>query len=657
MLWELKIRDLAIIASVDIRFQSGLNVLTGETGAGKSILLAALGLVLGGRSDREWVRTGCKEAWVEASFDLEASILPLLEESGIRVEPDEPLILRRVVQQSGRSRAFVNCIGVPASLLRRIAPLLMDFGRQHAQSTLMNSEEHLSLLDRFAGALPLREAVEAAHRSVNEAIQEHRRLLAGRSSRAERMEFLRFQRQAIREVDPQPDEEAQLNEELKHLQGAERRHALATQAASMLYGDEDSLQSLLGEASRMVEQLERMDEKGVGEIAEEVEKARMIVEEAGRSLQMYARRQESDPQRMEAIHERLDAIIRLQERYGGAWDAIMQRLQEIESELVALEGEEARIKVLEKQIIQGRQALLQAAIPLSQARRAAAEALSSAVADELQSLAMPHTRIEVRFSAIGQEGIACPWTKEIPLTLRQSLTRYESDEEEESLESNASQEEEDEDVEMSQMPVLPKKQASAASEKQASVALKKAESKAMPSLPTPEQAWMIACTGAERVSFYLSANAGEDLRPLARVASGGELSRILLALKRVLAEASHTACFVFDEIDAGMSGAAAVQVAQKLRQIIQEGGEDAQILCISHTAQIAAEADAHFVVRKEISEGRTRSQVVALDQQGRMDEIARMITGDHANTQALTLARKMLERPMDGGDVRYRLAS
>ncbi|MCB9643585.1 MAG: DNA repair protein RecN [Myxococcales bacterium] len=607
MLVELKIRDLAIIEAMDIRFHNGLNVLTGETGAGKSMILAALGLVLGGRSDRDLIRTGSKEAWVEAIFEVDPSLHPLLKEAGIELDPEDPLILRRVVYQSGRSRAYVNCISASVNLLRQLAPRLLDYGRQHDQTALMSSEQQLLLLDRYAQSTELREAVEAAHAQLSTWQREHRGLLAQRATRAERMDFLNFQRDAIRDVDPQPGEEDALHQELKHLQNAEKRKSLAQKAASMLYGGETSLCAQLSIAQRAVESLAMLDNEEVEDLAEELEKAHVILEEVGRSLQHYGRHQDDDPERTEEIQERLDELIRLQERYGGAWDAVMQRLQDIEDELKSLRSEEERIKELERQIQQGKQTLLQAAIPLSLRRREAARSLMSQVAEELKGLAMPNARLEVRFFSIGSEGVACPWPEQVPQEQRSLLTRYNELDASETSTSTTSSNEEIELIESQE-----------------------------------SRLWWISSTGAERASFYLSANTGEELRPLGRVASGGELSRILLALKRVLADASEISTFVFDEIDAGMSGSAASLVAQKLRAIVEDPKQSAQILCISHTAQIAAAADAHFVVRKQVHEGRTRSSMIQLDHSGRMKEIARMLTGDNAMDGALELARELL---------------
>lgn len=616
MLLELKIRDLAIIEAMDIRFDSGLNVLTGETGAGKSMLLAALGLVLGGRSDRDLVRTGSKEAWVEASFEAWQSVEPFLREAGIAFASDEPLVLRRVVQQNGRSRAYINCVSAPVVLLRQIAPLLLDYGRQHDQTALMNSEQQLLLLDRYAKAHELRDAAESAYAQLAEWQREHRALLAQRSSRAERMDFLLFQRDAIREVDPQPGEEETLNQELKHLQEAEKRTHLSQKAAAMLYGGEHAICSQLSMVQRHVENLAMLDSEEIDPLAEELDKARTVIEEVGRSLQLYGREQDDDPQRVEEIQERLDEIIRLQERYGGAWDAVMQRLQSIEDEIKILRGEEERIKELGRLIQQGKQALLQAAIPLSLRRREAAVALASQVAEELKGLAMPHARLEVRFFPVGSEGIACPWNEDISSAQRVALTRYHEAEGMDDIEPTEA------DASRYEKPIV---------------------SSSQDALPS----WQISRTGGERTCFYLSANTGEELRPLGRVASGGELSRILLALKRVLADAAEISTFVFDEIDAGMSGSAASLVGQKLREIVDDPRQQTQILCISHTAQIAAAADAHFVVRKQVYEGRTRSYVSLLDHHGRIKEIARMLTGDNAMDGALELARELLgiERP------------
>lgn len=579
MLLELKINNLAIIESIEIQWNSGLNILTGETGAGKSILLEALNLILGGRSDRSLVRTGQKEAWVEGLFEMDESIQEQLKEWGIEAHLDEPLALRRIVQSNGRSRAYLNCVSVPASHIRQLSTQLVDFGRQHDQAILLNSENHLGLLDRFAGAEDERQTVEEAYEALHALIKEQKQLYDTRHYRSDRMEFLLFQQDAILTVDPQPGEEKALMEELQSLSEREKRKELATASERALYTDDDSVQAHLASVMSSVERLVALDE-GLDGVYEDLHNALMSIEEAGRSLRAYQQKLNLDEQHVEQLRERLEQIAKLQEKYGGDFESVMERLDDIEEELDDLEHKLFRERELDQLIQDARTVLLEAAQPLSEKRKTFAQALTERVQHELEDLAMGGTRFVVRFrDLIRGEGIIC--------------NEVELDEETgEPIHSDSVQ--------------------------------------------------RVASWGAEKGHFYLAANQGEEPRPLERVASGGELSRILLALKRVLTGTNSVQTFVFDEIDSGVGGAAATQVAKKLREIASSSGSGAQILCISHTPQIAAEADAHLHVAKSTFEGRTRSRVKLLSHEERVIEIARMLSGDQSMGQAVDLARKLL---------------
>lgn len=598
MLLELNIKNLAIIESISIQWNRGLNILTGETGAGKSILLEALNLILGGRSDRSLVRTGQKEAWVEGLFEMESSIQEQLEEWGIEAPLDEPLVLRRVVQSNGRSRAYVNCATVPASHIRALAPRLVDFGRQHDQAILLNPENHLTLLDRFAKALPERERVEQAYAHVMSLLKEQKHLKDTRHYRADRMEFLLYQQEAIEEVNPMPGEEKALTEEIQQLSQREKQRELAQQAAGMLLTDENSVQDHLASAISPIERLIAYDES-LESVVEDLQNALMSVEEAGRTLRSYQQKLNLDEQHVEELRDRLNEILKLQEKYGGDFESVMERLNDIERELDELAAQKEREAALSQLIEEAKEELTEAAVPLTEKRVAFASQLRQRVQSELEELAMAGTRFIVHFTPLNKrDGVACFWEDE-PLAFPRPEPQHTT---------IAEDDVDDEDDEES----------------------------------SHANFYRIASWGAERGTFYLAANQGEEPRPLERVASGGELSRILLALKRVLAGATTVQTFVFDEIDSGVGGSAATKIAKKLRQIASETGEGAQILCISHTPQIAAEADAHLHVEKHTSEGRTRSRVVHLTHEQRIDEIARMLAGDQSLDQALVLARKLL---------------
>ena len=577
MLLELKVQNLAIIEAVTIKFGPGLNVLTGETGAGKSILLAALNLVLGERSDRDLIRTGKQEAWAEALFEADDKIAALLKEIDVDFDPQEPLALRRVIQSNGRSRAYVNCVTVPANFLKQLAPFLVDFGRQHEQSILLNPEKHLELLDRYGRLEKQRQSVEAAYRRVKSLQQEHSKLQGQLADREERSEFLLFQRRAIATVDPQPGEEQELTAELKKLSNFEKCRQLAARGANELDAENGhSVQEVLSAAIVTVRNLVENDDS-LDHVLQDLQAALIAIEEAARSLRSYRQNLHLDSERLEEVQQRLDEVIKLQERYGGSYENVMQRRQEIESELAELAQQEKRYHELRQLIDKAKAELYSRALPLSTRRRQIAEGLAKKVVQELADLAMPQARFVVDFKAVeAEEGsIHC---------------------------------------------IAPQ---------------------------NGQQQQAVAGYGLEGANFLLSANTGEDLRPLENVASGGELSRILLALKHVLAQVSTVQTFVFDEIDAGVSGTAAALVAQKLRHIA--GGKNGcQVICITHTPQIAGEADHHFCVGKETSAGRTKTVVQAMQYQERVEELARMLGGEHVKERATELARELL-RSLDSG--------
>lgn len=574
MLLELKVQNLAIIESIEIRFAPGLNVLTGETGAGKSILLAALDLLLGGRSDKDLIRTGKEEAWAEAIFEMDEALSQLLKKLDLPFEPQEPLSIRRVIQNNGRSRSYINCVTVPAHVLKQIAPYLLDFGRQHEQSILLSAEKHLELLDRYGMLTKQRNEVQEAYEKIKKLAQEYEDLRSQVSYRADRNAFLQFQLHGILKVDPQEGEEEELNAELKRLIGIEERRKLAQQAARILDAQEDSIKENLNHAITLVKKLASGD-PALNHVLEDLENSLISIEEAGSSLQTYRQNMRLDSEKIKEIQTRLDEIITLQHRYGGSFESMMARRKEMEKELKVLEEKEKKLQKIGPYIEQGKSQLYKLALPLSQKRKEIAKSLSMQICQELADLAMEQAKFETRFSDFAsQENAGIVYSD-------------------------------------------PEKQG---------------------------QSFTIGPYGLEQASFWMSANVGEELRPLQNVASGGELSRILLALKHVLSKVLSVQTFVFDEIDSGVSGTAAALIAQKLRDIIQKGQNSAQIISISHTPQIAATADCHFYVEKKTKENRTMTEVRLLDYEQRIQEIARMLSGGHSQEAALELARQMVKK-------------
>jgi DNA repair protein RecN (Recombination protein N) len=568
MLLELKIRNLAIIESADIVFGQGLNVLTGETGAGKSILLDALSLALGGRCERAIVRTGNDEGWVEAVFEVKQDMLAKLEEWGIVIADNDPLILKRVVQVTGRSKGYVNCTMVPVNVLKQIAGMLLDFGRQHEQSILLNPEKHLELLDQYAGLEQERIALSALHSEVMAMIREESELSSQSQSHEEKIEFLKFQRDAIISVDPQEGEEEELEQKLESLEQEEKCYNLAQKIEQELKHREHPIRDMLASVVGILENLAKMDDS-VEHVLEDLQNALIAVEETASSMQMYQKKTGLDKEKKKEIEKRLDQVIQLQQKFGGTFAGVKKRLEEIGKEILAIQQKRKRWKDLAGLISKAKAQLYSKALELDKKRKKAAQVLCPHVEKELTGLAIPNAKFQVSFTPVKNESDCI-----------------------------------------------------AVGENEANVA--------------PH--------GLETAHFLFSANQGENLFALEKVASGGEISRIMLALKSVMVNAFPVDTFVVDEIDSGVAGAAAITVAQKLKEIVGPGKGTSQIISISHTPQIAASADQHFYVEKITKQGRTIAQVHLAQGEKKIMEIARMLAGDYSLEKALELAKELLEK-------------
>lgn len=568
MLLELKIKNLAIIESVEANFGPGLNVITGETGAGKSILLAALNLVIGGRSDKELIRSGEEEASVEAVFTNTQDVCNLLDEWGIQAEVEEPVILRRTLHISGRSRAFVNCSAVPTNQIRKLAPLILDFGRQHEQSVLMNADQHVELLDRYANQN--NDSVAKKYREVVELEKEFTRLEAEKSSRLEKKEFLIFQKNNIEQIDLQPNEEEELTNELNRLSDIDHCRDLARNSEKELYKKPESLHEQLADVVSNLTDLSVID-SSVEHIVKDLENALISIQEAADSLHSYEKGLHADPEQIEDVQDRLDQVIELQNRYGGTYESVIERYNEIDKELAELEKKDKRLETLHDVIEKAKKELCQKALKLSNSRQKAAQKLIPLIQKELHDLAMENASFDIDLQKVSQDPHAIAYA-------------------------------------------------------------------------IAGKLHYINSNGIENVYFLFSANKGEELRSLEKVASGGEMSRIMLAIKRIIGGAFAVPTVIFDEIDSGISGQASTSVAQKLRQIVEDDLPPQQIICISHTAQVAAEADHHFLVQKQTVEERTHSQIVKMSYKERLNEVARMLAGDQSKTQALALAEKLVKK-------------
>lgn len=551
MLTTLRIESFAIVDSLEIRFGPGLNVVTGETGAGKSILVGALELVLGGRADPEIVRAGRDEAVVEALFAGD-SLAERARGLGLPVDGEEVLI-RRVVARKGRGRVYVNGSLATVGLLGQLTAGLVELASQHDSVSLLDKENHLDLLDRFGGTGELREAYLRAYETWRRLIGERDRLVAQAEERLRRKDYLSFLLQEIDEIAPRVGEDEQVEAERQILASAERLAELASEAERWLGSGENAAVDSLGLALRRLEDGAHIDPSLAPHVAR-LSALQGEVQDVAQEIASYARGIEADPQRLASLEERQQALHGLCRKHGGSLAAVLERREEMERELATLEGAELRLGALDEQISEAWEQLRRGAERLGAARREAAERLEATLQPPLARLGLGTAALELRFHAVeAEEGLG------------------------------------------------------------------------------PR--------GAEEVEFYFCANPGEEARPLAKVASGGELSRILLALKQALAHVDPVRSWIFDEIDSGIGGATGLVIGEMLR----EAAKARQVLCVTHLPQVAAHADRHIQVAKATQGGRTSSRVAVLEgKRERQRILAEMLAGS-PNQAALAAAAELLE--------------
>ncbi len=562
MLVELHIRNFAIIDEVALEFGPGLNVLSGETGAGKTIVMNAMGLLIGGRASPEMIRTDSKEALVEGLFDLDGeNLAPEMtpaSEDGTRRE----MLIKRVIAEGGRSRVLINDeLGTVQNLARIGANLVQVYG-QHEQQSLLRTEAHLPILDRYAGL----EAALGEYRNVYRRARElHQRLDELERRRRERDNLLDLARFRVTELERAAltageDEELAANRAI--LANAAKLSSAAADAEQLLYGVDGAAIDSIAHAQTRLAEAAALD-LSLGEPLELIASARASLEEAARMLGSYADRIEADPARLEQIDDRLQELQRLKRKYGGSIEAAIDILSRSRTEIAELEGMEESRAEAEAEMARVLDDLWRLARDLSTRRHRSAEELKRRMDAELKTLEMRNAGFEVRFasSSDGEAAFA-----------RDGAT--------------------------------------------------------------------LGLDGCDSIEFYLSPNLGQPAMPLGKIASGGELSRVMLALKSLEARKRSVATLIFDEVDAGIGGGVAEVVGRKLKQLAKFH----QVLCVTHLPQIAAFADKHFVVEKEQRRGTTVSRVSALDRGERVEEVARMLGGVEITDKIRRAARELVER-------------
>jgi DNA repair protein RecN (Recombination protein N) len=556
MLKWLTIKNIALIGALDVEFGPGLTLLTGETGAGKSIIVDALGLLLGDRAAPDTIRSGSSQATVEALAET-AEAIPLLEAHGLPAEGGE-IVVRRDVLASGRGRATVNGALVPLSLLRELAPCLAVVHGQHEPQGLLDPASHLALVDHHGGLLELAREVGRLHQRVHGIALELTALRSDRQAIERRRDMLRYQLDEIGKARLAAGEEDALRRERALLANAERVTAISAEAYSLLHDDEEAVIPRLVQVFRRVEELAALDSR-FSSAVEGRSSLRAQLEDLALVLRDFRGGLRADPKRLDEIELRLSAIDRLKRKYGVTVEEVLAFAERCEAELAPLGSPEVRERELEAALDESGGQYLGVARRLSAKRRETALDLEKRVKRELESLAMEKTRFQVRFNP-----------------------------------------------------------------------------EAAPDADADRSSWSEA--GLETAELLLSANPGEELKPLHRIASGGELSRILLALKSVATLDAAGKTLVFDEIDAGIGGRVAEVVGRKLRAM----AERHQVLCVTHLPQIAALADRHLAVRKRSEKGRTTVEIETLDSERRVQEVARMLGGEAVTPTAIRHAEEMI---------------
>jgi DNA repair protein RecN (Recombination protein N) len=552
MLRELRISNFAIIDQMTLAFGAGLNVLTGETGAGKSIVTRAIGLLRGERAGVDLIRTDAEEAEIQGLFETPQAAATL---AACGLPAADEILVRRVIGRSGKGRVYVNGELASAGLLVRLGENLIHIYGQHEQSLLLNRDSHLDFLDEFGRLGAARERMAAAYASYREAHDRLDELTRGDDARRQRLELLRFQVDELRAAAVAPGEEKELSAERERRRHAEKLTVVYRQSEEALYSGDYAVAGALGRVAAQLRDAARIDSDLSGDV-ELLQQSIAQVEEVSISLRRAADRLEHDPERLEQIEERLALLSRLKRKYGCDADGLIDRLEEMDEELRRFDASDTDIESLRREVQTSEAAAWEVAHELTRKRREAARRLQTKLVDELAVLGMDGAVFQVAFAAPAGNGAAA----------------------------------------------------------------------------------VLTASGADALEFHLSANPGEAPKPLARIASGGELSRIMLALKALSAGAGAVATMIFDEVDAGIGGAIAEAVGKRLHAL----GRTRQVLSITHLAQIAALADHHLAVEKRVAKGRTVSSARLLDREQRVREVARMLGGGEM-AESEKYARRLLD--------------
>ena len=554
MLRDLSIANFAIIDELRVSFDEGLNVISGETGAGKSILIGAVSLLLGDRAAADMIRTQTDTATVEALFDIQGNraLQEKLVQMGFAAGDD--LVIRRVISRSGKNKAQINGQMATLANLAAVSESLINICGQHEHQVILFAENHIDILDAFGGILDARREYAAVYDRFQQCLGRIAKLEELRRRSAEKADWIRFQLEEIKSLNPRAGEDAQLADERKVLANARTLADRADRAYALLYADSGSVGEQLKEALSQIREIQKID-PGLNLRPADVEGSYVILQEAALALRDYQKKLVFDPERLAAIDERQDALGRLKRKHGGTLEAVLARKREMEEELQSVSGAEEELARLKKEKDAAAGELREKALGLSTMRQQAARSLERSVDREIHDLNMPHASFAVKF-----------------------LRRC------------------------------------------------------------PEDETACGPKGGDEIEFYLTANAGEEPKALHKIASGGELSRIVLALKNVLTRIGSVDTVVFDEVDSGIGGATAEIVGRKLKTLSAHH----QVICITHLPQIASFGGPHLRVSKKIVGGRTSTVVEKIDDEQKIEEIGRMLGGVDVTETARDHARELL---------------
>ncbi len=563
MLAFLKVKNIALIDEIEIEFGEGLNLLTGETGSGKSIIVDSLGALTGERVTSDLIKSGQQSAQIEGLFLIKSTsaLRKISEETGIELDngDDIELIVRRELSNLGKNRIFINNQLVTQAVLKKIGSFLVAIHGQGEHAALFEPANHLEILDEFAGLSKERKEVAEAYRKLTEARAELLKLKTSEAEKLQLLDVLRFQINEIKTVGLIPDEDVELGEEKRRQNNVEKLTALSQEAYALLYENTESTVSTLEKAARKIDDLTEYEPK-FGEYTESIKTALAVIEDLAITARDYRNHLQFSPERLEEIENRLAEIARLTRKYGGSIESVLLHLKDCEERLENIEMAEFREKELRDRLRVIRQEYLKTADVIHQKRVTAAAKFEKAVEANLKAVALEKARFAVQ-------------------------------------------------IEMPEKDEL-----------------------------DGESFEKLSAKGIDSIEFYFSANVGESPKPLARVASGGEASRLMLILKTTAGTKDAETTAVFDEIDAGIGGRVAEAVGLKLKTLAKMQ----QVLCVTHQPQVASQADRHFLIEKSMAKSRTTIAVRELDKNERIEEVARMLAGEKITNAARENAREMI---------------